>query len=68
VLVCHCAVVTDRDVVASISAGARNVAEICRATSAGRRCGGCVPTLRALACEHCPLAGTPVKEVARATA
>jgi bacterioferritin-associated ferredoxin len=68
VLVCHCAVVTDRDVVASISAGARTVAEIARATSAGRRCGGCVPTLRALACEHCPLAGPSAREVQRASA
>ena len=66
-LVCHCAVVTDRDVVASIASGARNVADICRATAAGRGCGGCVATLRALACEHCPLAGVS-REVVRASA
>ena len=77
VVVCHCAVITDREVIASIAAGARNVAEICRTTLAGRTCGGCVPTLRELACQHCPLSGpnadkqrarTPSLEVAGASA
>ena len=39
-IVCHYAVVTDRDALTYITAGARNVAEICRATSAGRTCEG----------------------------
>jgi NAD(P)H-nitrite reductase large subunit len=68
VIVCHCAVVTDREVIACIAAGAGNVADISRATSAGRSCGGCVPTLRALACQHFPLARTSFPEVASATA
>lgn len=65
-VVCHCAVVTDRDVVASMGGGARSVADVCRATSAGRGCGRCVPTLKALLCEHCPAMTASIPEVAGA--
>jgi bacterioferritin-associated ferredoxin len=51
--VCHCNVVTDRDVLESIANGARCVNDIARATSAGRTCGGCLSTLRELVCQHC---------------
>ena len=37
--VCHCAVVTDRDVLESIANGARCVADVARQTGAGRTCG-----------------------------
>lgn len=65
--VCHCAVITDRDVVASIAAGSSTVAEVCRATSAGRDCGRCIPTLKRLLCQHCPLETSTIPEVAGAT-
>jgi bacterioferritin-associated ferredoxin len=67
VFVCHCAVVTDREVVASLASGARTVADVCRETAAGRGCGRCVPTLKALVCQHCPALETSTTEVARAT-
>jgi bacterioferritin-associated ferredoxin len=46
--VCHCAVVTDQDVLQSLANGSRCLADVCRDTGAGRNCGGCVDTLRAL--------------------
>ena len=53
--VCHCAVVTDADVLESIANGARCVADVARQTGAGRTCGNCVSTLRDLVCQHCPV-------------
>jgi bacterioferritin-associated ferredoxin len=47
-IVCHCAVVTDRDLVAAVAGGARTTGAACRATSAGRTCGACLPAVRAL--------------------
>jgi bacterioferritin-associated ferredoxin len=64
--VCHCAVVTDRDVMESIANGASCVADVSRETSAGRTCGGCVATLRELVCQHCPVAERPARGVVRA--
>jgi len=52
VIVCHCKVVSDRDVVRSIDGGARTVAQVCGATGAGRNCGGCVFSLKRLLCQH----------------
>jgi bacterioferritin-associated ferredoxin len=46
--VCHCAVVTDHDVLNSLANGSRCLADVCRDTGAGRNCGGCVDTLRSL--------------------
>jgi bacterioferritin-associated ferredoxin len=46
--VCHCAVVTDQDVLESLANGSRCLADVCRDTGAGRSCGGCVDTLRGL--------------------
>jgi bacterioferritin-associated ferredoxin len=51
--VCHCSVVTDRDVLESIANGARCVADVARDTGAGRTCGNCVSSLRDLVCQHC---------------
>jgi bacterioferritin-associated ferredoxin len=51
--VCHCAVVTDRDVLESIANGARCVADVARQTGAGRTCGNCISSLRDLVCQHC---------------
>ena len=44
--VCHCNVVTDRDILESIANGARCVADVARETGAGRTCGGCISSLR----------------------
>ena len=53
--VCHCNVVTDRDILESIANGARCVADVAHETGAGRTCGGCVETMRELVCQHCPV-------------
>jgi len=53
--VCHCAVVTDGDILESIANGARSVADVARQTGAGRTCGNCVSSLRDLVCQHCPV-------------
>ena len=53
--VCHCAVVTDSDVLESIANGARCVADVARQTGAGRTCGNCISSLRDLVCQHCPV-------------
>ena len=52
--VCHCAVVTDGDILESIANGARRVADVARETGAGQTCGGCVSTLRELVCQAGP--------------
>lgn len=49
---CHCAVVSDRQVAAAVDAGARTVAQVCRATGAGQQCGTCVFSVRRVLCEH----------------
>ena len=51
--VCHCAVVTDGDILESIANGARCVADVARQTGAGRTCGNCIGSLRDLVCQHC---------------
>ena len=53
--VCHCNVVTDRDILESIANGARCVADVARETGAGRTCGNCIGSLRDLVCQHCPV-------------
>ncbi|MCW2633688.1 MAG: bfd [Blastococcus sp.] len=53
--VCHCNVVTDRDIMESIANGARCVADVARDTGAGRTCGNCISSLRDLVCQHCPV-------------
>ena len=40
-IVCHCAVATDRDVAGSIAAGSKSLADVCWRTSAGRSAGVC---------------------------
>lgn len=51
-IVCHCRVVSDRQVDAAVSEGARTVAAACRATGAGQDCGSCVFTVKAIVCQH----------------
>ncbi len=65
-IVCHCEVVTDRDVTRAINDGARTIPQICAATGAGRGCGGCVFTLKRLLCQHEATSEAPILEVDRA--
>lgn len=51
-IVCHCRVVSDRDVDDAIAGGARTVAGVCRSTGAAQDCGTCVFTVKALVCQH----------------
>jgi bacterioferritin-associated ferredoxin len=52
VIVCHCRVVTDRDVDAALDEGARTVSSVCRVTGAAQDCGSCIFTVKALVCQH----------------
>jgi bacterioferritin-associated ferredoxin len=52
VIFCHCAVVSDRQVAEAVQAGARTVAQVCRSTGAGQKCGSCVFSVRRVLCEH----------------
>ena len=51
-IVCHCKVVTDRDVQAALADGARSVGAVCRSTRAAQDCGSCIFTVKALVCDH----------------
>jgi bacterioferritin-associated ferredoxin len=51
VIICQCAVVSDQSVTEVVSRGARTLAQVCRATNAGRDCGSCVFTVRRLITE-----------------
>ncbi|TCM47802.1 bacterioferritin-associated ferredoxin [Kribbella sp. VKM Ac-2568] len=67
-IVCHCEVVSDREVRESIDLGARTLAQVCGATGAGRNCGGCVFSLKRLLCQHGrSVSATSFTEVASAT-
>lgn len=47
-IVCHCEVVTDRDIRAAIDAGAHDHSSIAEACGAGRHCLGCTPAVEDL--------------------
>ena len=51
-IVCHCRVVTDRQVAAAVGNGVHSLAGLCRSTGAGQDCGACVFSLKRLVCEH----------------
>ncbi|MGL5928428.1 MAG: (2Fe-2S)-binding protein [Dermatophilaceae bacterium] len=51
-IICHCRVVNDSAVTEAVEHGARNLAEVCRATGAGGDCGACVFSVRRLLCDH----------------
>ncbi|HET8602204.1 MAG TPA: (2Fe-2S)-binding protein [Segeticoccus sp.] len=59
-IICHCEVVTDRDVRAALDQGACTLAQACQATGAGQNCGGCVFSVKALLCQHGPTVDRPV--------
>lgn len=50
-IICHCQVVSDRAIAEAFDAGARTVAQVCRATGAGQGCGSCVFSLKRLLCD-----------------
>src|SRR5687767_12219452 len=52
VIVCHCQVVNDTAIVDAVEAGATTLATVCQATGAGRDCGSCVFSVKALLCQH----------------
>jgi bacterioferritin-associated ferredoxin len=64
VIVCHCRVVTDRQVVDAVSRGVRSLGGVCRTTGAGQECGSCVFSLKRLLCEHGALLSQPVTQPA----
>jgi bacterioferritin-associated ferredoxin len=51
-IVCHCRVVTDRDVDAARAEGARTVGAVCRATGAAQDCGACIFSIKNLVGRH----------------
>jgi bacterioferritin-associated ferredoxin len=66
-IVCHCKVVTDRQVVECIEHGARSLGQICRSSGVGQDCGGCVFSVKRLLCEYeASVVAEPVPEVASA--
>jgi len=47
-LVCHCSLVSDREIRESIRSGAESVEALAAACGAGACCGGCTPMLERL--------------------
>jgi bacterioferritin-associated ferredoxin len=52
VIVCHCRVVSDREVVDALRSGVASLAGVCRTTGAAQDCGVCVFSVKRLVCEH----------------
>lgn len=50
-IVCHCAVVGDRQIAEAVVAGANTLSRVCASTGAGRDCGACVFSVRRILCE-----------------
>lgn len=50
-VVCHCNVVTDREIRALADRGALTADDVAERCAAGARCGGCVPVIEALLTE-----------------
>lgn len=64
-LVCHCNVVTDREIREAIACGARDEFDVAGMCGAGTGCGGCLETVsRLLADAHCT-PGCPVGQALR---
>ena len=51
-IVCQCAVVSDRTIHAALTEGARTLGAVCRETGAAQDCGSCIFTVKALVCQH----------------
>ena len=51
-IICHCRVVTDRDLDAALADGARTVAAACRSTGAAQDCGSCIFSVKKVVARH----------------
>lgn len=58
-LICHCRVVSDREIKEAIASGAADVCAVAETCSAGSRCGGCRPAIRRLLAEQRDAADSP---------
>ena len=65
-IICQCAVVSDRLVTQAVASGARSLAQVCHATNAGRDCGSCVFAVRRVLTEHRHALAAAVPEVCTA--
>jgi bacterioferritin-associated ferredoxin len=65
-IVCHCGVVSDRDISAAVEDGARSLTEVCKKTGAGQNCGGCIFSVKRILCQHGAVLAPAVTEVAGA--
>lgn len=63
-IVCHCGVVSDREIRSAIACGATSECGIAAACGAGMRCGGCLPAVREMLSER----GLPVDHLLDAPA
>ena len=61
-IVCHCGVVSDREVSAALDDGARTLTAVCRATGAAQGCGACIFSVKRLICQHQPADAPTVME------
>lgn len=58
-IVCHCEVVSCKDIRAAAEAGATTLSQACRATGAARSCGGCAFGVRAVLDAYARSVATP---------
>lgn len=58
-LICHCRIVSDREIREAIASGAADVCAVAEICSAGSRCGGCRPAIRRLLTEQQDSADAP---------
>jgi bacterioferritin-associated ferredoxin len=65
-IVCHCGVVSDRDISAAVSDGARSLYEVCRQTGSAQDCGSCIFAVKKILCQHGDVLAPAVPEVAGA--
>ena len=65
-IVCHCGVVSSRDIVAAWDEGAQSVSQVCDRTGAAQNCGTCVFSVRQVLCEHVQHLETADEETVRA--
>lgn len=51
-IVCHCHVVSDREIRAQVADGALDAVALAERCGAGTRCGGCAPVVEAILAEE----------------